>query len=457
MIEKVILQNLVFNEEYTRRVISHIDSKYFVTNDLCIVFKLIELHFRRYGKLPTKESLLIDIDKVTTLKQQDYIGAVEAINSFEKKDENIDWLVTETERFVQEKALHNAALEAITIMDGKSDKPKTAIPTLFSEALSVSFDRHIGHDYIGDWEHRYDYYHTEKKRIPFDIEILNTITRGGLIPKTLNAVLAATGVGKSAFMCHCAAFNLASNYNTLYITLEMSEEEISARIDANLFNIAVDEVEMLPKDVFQKKVERIKQKTTGKLIVKEYPTTSAGASNFRHLLNELRIKQSFVPDIIYIDYLNICASSRLKMGAGVNSYSYVKAIAEELRGLAVEFNVPIFTATQTNREGYDTSDISITSTSDSMGGPMTLDLFFALASIEELAKLNQIYGKQLKNRYAGLWKHNKFLLGVDLAKMKFFDVEQESGDNVATQEDKPLFDDTKSGERIASEFFKDLR
>ncbi len=347
------------------------------------------------------------------------------IDNLQASDDSskLEWLIELTEKFCQEKALHNAILESIHILDEKSDKTKGAIPKILSDALSVSFDPNIGHDYIEDASKRFDFYHQVEKRIPFDLDFFNRITKGGLPTKTLNIALAGTGVGKSLFMCHVAAGALSQNYNVLYITLEMAEEKIAERIDANLLNVKLDDLANLPKDTYERKISRIKENIKGKLIIKEYPTASAGSIHFRTLLNELAIKKNFKPDIVFIDYLNICASARLKHGANVNSYSYIKAIAEELRGLAVEFKVPIVSATQTTRSGYTNTDPGLEDTSESFGLPATADFMFALITSEELEKLNHIMVKQLKNRYNDPTLNKRFVVGVDRSKMKLYDVE----------------------------------
>ena len=342
------------------------------------------------------------------------------------------WLIEHSEKFCQDQALFIAISKSIKLINGdeKVDISKGSIPELLSDALSVSFDTNVGHDLVNDWEKRYDLYHTKENKVPFNLEYFNKITKGGLSNKTLNICLAGTGVGKSMFMCHCAAGNLMDGLNVLYITLEMAEERIAERIDANLLNVAIDELSVLPKDVYEKKIARIKEKTVGRLIIKEYPTASAGSSNFRYLLNELKIKKNFKPDIIYIDYLNICSSSRLKVGSNVNSYMYVKAIAEEIRGLAVEFDVPIVSATQTNRTGYTNSDVGLEDTSESFGLPATADFMFAIISNDQLAGLNQILVKQLKNRYSDPNNYKKFVVGVDRSKMKLYNVEQSAQQDI---------------------------
>ena len=381
-----------------------------------------------------------------SLNEQVFEGCVEYLSNLEKSDTDEEWLLDKTEEFCQEKAVYNAIMESIGIIDGRDkEKSKGAIPEILSKALSVSFDSSIGHDWIEDFQSRYEFYHKVEERIPFDLEYLNAITKGGLPSKTLTCILAGTGVGKSLAMCHFAANNLMDNKKVLYITMEMAEERISERIDANLLDCSLDDLKDLPFKLYEKKVERIRSKTEGKLIVKEYPTASAGAGHFRHLLNELRLKRNFVPDIIYIDYLNICASSRMKYGSNVNTYMMIKSIAEELRGLAVEKNVPIVTATQTTRGGYTNSDPGLEDTSESFGLPATTDLMFALVSSEELEALNQIMVKQLKNRFNDPTSNKRFVVGVDRGKMRLYDVEQSAQDELVN--DNPVMDNAVFGSR----------
>ena len=381
-----------------------------------------------------------------SLNEQVFEGCVEYLSNLEKGDTDEEWLLDKTEEFCQEKAVYNAIMESIGIIDGRDkEKTKGAIPEILSKALSVSFDSSIGHDWIEDFQARYEFYHKVEERIPFDLEYLNAITKGGLPSKTLTCILAGTGVGKSLAMCHFAANNLMDNKKVLYITMEMAEERISERIDANLLDCSLDDLKDLPFKLYEKKVERIRSKTEGKLIVKEYPTASAGAGHFRHLLNELRLKRNFVPDIIYIDYLNICASSRMKYGSNVNTYMMIKSIAEELRGLAVEKNVPIVTATQTTRGGYTNSDPGLEDTSESFGLPATTDLMFALVSSEELEALNQIMVKQLKNRFNDPTSNKRFVVGVDRGKMRLYDVEQSAQDELVN--DNPVMDNAVFGSR----------
>ena len=444
MIEKTILSHLIFNEPYSRKVLPFIKEEYFHNLSDKTVYNLIKDYVEKYNALPTKEVLYLELDNKDGISEGVFKDAKSIIDDMSKEDTKIEWLVDSTEKFCQDKAIYNAIMASIKILDDKKEtQGKGAIPNLLSEALGISFDVSIGHDYIENADERFEFYHEKKERIPFDLDYMNKITKGGLVKKSLNIALAGTGVGKSLFMCHCATNNLAQGKNVLYITMEMAEEKIAERIDANLLNVTVDELSILPKDVYDKKINRIKEKTTGKLIIKEYPTASAGSAHFRHLINELRIKRNFIPDIIYIDYLNICSSSRIRTGSNVNSYTYIKAIAEELRGLAVEFNVPIVSATQTTRSGYGNSDVELTDTSESFGLPATADFMFALISSEKLEELNQIMIKQLKNRYNDPTIHKKFVVGVDRAKMRLYDVEQSAQDDIA--DDSPVIPKNKFG------------
>lgn len=461
-IEKTILTNLIHNEEYCRKVLPFIRDEYFRDNTFKIAFKQIAKYIDTYNNLPSLESLKIDLSDRTDLNEQQYKETDELISNLVKSSEqtSIEWLIDQTEKFCQDQALFNAISESIKLIDGSNNGSisKGNIPQLLSDALSISFDSHVGHDLIEDWESRYTLYHTKENKIPFNLEYFNRITKGGLSSKTLNVCLAGTGVGKSLFMCHCAAGNLLEGRNVLYITLEMAEERIAERIDANLLNIPLDELELLPKDTYEKKINRIREKTVGKLIIKEYPTASAGSANFRYLLNELKVKRNFKPDIIYVDYLNICSSSRLKNGANVNSYMYVKAIAEELRGLAVEFNVPLMSATQTNRSGFSSSDVGLEDTSESFGLPATADFMFAIISNEQLASLNQMLVKQLKNRYSDPNLYRKFIIGVDRSRMKLYNVEASAQDDIIDDmmkkpnDDMPVFDKTKFNKSSFKDF-----
>lgn len=443
-IETTILNHLVFNEEYGRKVIPFLKDEYFSDHKDRLIFKLITEYVDKYNSFPSKEALVIDLTNKDGLNETSFKECKDIIEKLEAEDSKIDWLLDQTEKFCQDKAIYNAIMASIGILDDSSGKTsKGAIPQILSDALAVSFDTHIGHDFIEDADTRYEFYHTKETRVPFDLEYFNKITQGGLPKKTLNVALAGTGVGKSLFMCHCAAHNMLAGMNVLYITLEMAEERIAERIDANLLDVAVDDLKILPKDIYDKKIERIRGKTTGKLIVKEYPTACAGSANFRHLLNELKIKKNFVPEIIYIDYLNICMSSRIKHGANVNSYTLVKAIAEELRGLAVEFNVPIVTATQTTRAGYTSSDLGLEDTSESFGLPATADFMFGLQRSEGMDDLSQIVVKQLKNRYSDPGINRRFIIGVDRSKMRLYDVEQVAQKDLL---DGPVMDNTKFGQ-----------
>jgi len=453
-LEQKILKHLILDENYTRKVLPFIKGEYFSESSERLLFEQINTYVMKYNSMPTKDALVIEVDKKINLTEDQHKKTLSLIDQICEVGEISDtkWLVDATEGFCQEKAIYNGIMQSIQILDNKNDKQtldKGAIPSILSDALSVSFDHHVGHDFIDDAETRFDFYHRVEKRIPFDLDYLNRITKNGLPPKSLNIVLAGTGVGKSLFMCHCAAANLTIGKNVLYITLEMAEERIAERIDANLMNVEVDRLIGLPKDAYMKKVEKIREKTTGKLIIKEYPTASANVTHFKHLLNELKLKRQFIPDIIYIDYLNICSSARMKMGASVNSYTFIKAIAEELRGLAVEHNLPIVSATQTTRGGYGNTDVELTDTSESFGLPATADLMFALISTEELEELNQIMVKQLKNRYNDPTTNKRFVIGVDRAKMKLYDAEQSAQVDIldSNQDAGPVFDKSDFGRR----------
>jgi len=425
-IEQTILKNLLKNEEYARKILPFVKDEYFTVEEDRVLFHEIKDFIVKYNNIPTVDALLIEVDSIAHLKEDQVKQIVNTVKELHKDDidTNMDWLVDSTEKFCQEKAIYHAIMKSIDIMNNKdSTNTKGAIPQLLTDALGVSFDPNVGHDYHEQYEDRYDYYHRVLEKIPFDLDFFNKITKNGLPKKTLNIALAGTGVGKSLFMCHVAASCLSMGKSVLYITLELAEEEVAKRIDANLMNITFDDLMNLPKEMYQKKAENIKNKTTGKLIVKEYPTAGAGSIHFKALLNELNLKKSFRPDIIFIDYLNICMSSRIKPGASVNSYTYVKAIAEELRGLAVEYDVPVVSATQTTRSGFVSSDIGLEDTSESFGLPATADFMFALISTEELQELGQLMVKQLKNRYNDPTVNKRFVVGIDRAKMKLYDVE----------------------------------
>ena len=430
-IEKVILRNLVYSEEYLRKVIPFIEPDYFNDKNERVVFEHITKYVAEYNSLITKEVLLIEIEDRRDITQEEVKNINGTINELEDIECDLEWLSDTTEKWCRDRAIYLALMESIKIADGQDDKQnRDAIPTILSDALSVSFNRNVGHDYLEDYEERYELYTRKESRIQFDLEYFNKITKGGIPNKTLNIALAGTGVGKSLFMCHHASSVLLEGKNVLYITLEMAEEKIAERIDANLLNVNIQEITDLPKPIFESKVTNLAKKTQGSLIIKEYPTASAHSGHFKALLNELALKKSFKPDIIFIDYLNICASSRYKAGSNVNSYSYIKAIAEELRGLAVEANVPIFSATQTTRSGFASSDVDLTDTSESFGLPATADLMFALISTEELEGLGQIMVKQLKNRYNDPTYNRRFVIGVDRAKMRLYDCEQAAQDDL---------------------------
>ena len=447
MIEYQILQAMVNDEDYTRQVSPFLKSEYFTQPDQKLIYKLISEYFEKYNALPSSEALHIEINSVGGFDENTVKSAVDIVSSFEGKGAD-EWLVDQTEAFCQDKAIYNAIMSGIDIIE-KDPDGKGQLPGLLQEALQVSFDNSVGHDFIEDADKRYDFYHQAEVRVPWDIELLNKITKGGIPNKTLNIIMAGTGVGKSLFMCHMSAANVLEGKNVLYITMEMAEERIAERIDANLLDVSMEELNIIPKTGYEKKMTRLKERCTGKLVVKEYPTASANANHFRHLLQELRIKKNFKPDVIYIDYLNICASFRIRGGVNAGSYTIVKAIAEELRGLAVEFNVPIISATQTNRTGFSSSDIGLEDTSESFGLPATADFMLAISQTEELEQLNQYMVKQLKNRYADPSFHRRFVVGVDKSKMRLFDVEQ------AAQ--KELVDDTPLFDRNSPSTAKDLK
>jgi len=424
-IEKVILQNLANDDVFMRKVVPFLKRDYFIENTEKIVYEKIKSFIDEYNVIPTKDALIIAAQNDKTLNEDQYKEVVELIHELEPTDHNKDWLYKETEKFCKDKAIYNAILQSISIIDGR-DKARSedGIPQLLQDALGVCFDNNVGHDYIESADKRYEFYHRVESRIPFDLDYFNKITNGGMPNKTLNVCLAGTGVGKSLFMCHVAASVLAQGKNVLYITLEMAEERIAERIDANLMNITMDQLKDLPKSIFDNRIEKIRAKTEGNLIIKEYPTTGAHTGHFKALLNELQLKRQFKPDIIIIDYLNICASSRFKGGSNINSYTLIKSIAEELRGMAVEENVPILSATQTTRGGYGNTDVELTDTSESFGLPATVDFMFALISTEDMEKMNQLMVKQLKNRYNDPTINKRFVIGIDRAKMKLYDLEQ---------------------------------
>jgi len=429
-VETLILKNLLLTEEYPRKVLPFIKQEYFEDRTDQIIFDLTSKYFVKYSAVPTVEALTIEVGKLSTLSDDQFKQIHQTLESFDKEVTELDWLVDTTEKWCQDRAIYLALMESIKIADGSDQKKDAgAIPSILSDALAVSFDNHIGHDYIDDYEERYESYHRVETKVPFDLDFFNKITKGGLPNKTLNIALAGTGVGKSLFMCHVASSVLLQGRNVLYITMEMAEEKIAERIDANLLNVDIQTLAQLPKVMFENKITALSKKTQGKLIVKEYPTASAHAGHFRALLNDLALKKAFRPEVIFIDYLNICTSQRFR-NASVNSYTMVKSIAEELRGLAVEFNVPLVSATQTTRSGYGSSDVDLTDTSESFGLPATADLMFALISTEELEEQNQIMVKQLKNRYYDPTLNKRFVVGIDRAKMRLYNVEQEAQNNI---------------------------
>lgn len=456
-LENLIFSNLISNEDYTRKTLPYIKAEYFNDINDKVLFTVIEKFVDKFNELPTKEVLKVELSNVKGLNEDQFKETYELVESLQTDNiRSEEWMLTETEKFCQDKAIYNAIMTSIRIMDKKEkDLDKGSIPELLTQALGVSFDNSIGVEFLQDIEDRYKYYHTKQQKIPFALTFFNKITKGGFGRKTINIFLAGTGVGKSLTMCSMAADNLMMGQNVLYITMEMAEFEIARRIDANLLDVTIQELDDMFKDAYVSKMERLKGKTKGKLIIKEYPTSSAGSGNFRHLFNELRLKKNFAPDIVYIDYLNICASSRIKNGSNVNSYSYIKAIVEELRGLAVEFNVALVTATQTTRGGYGDSDVDITDVSESFGVAHTADFMCALITSEELEGLGQLLVKQLKNRYNDLNYLRRFVLGVERAKMKLFDLEESAQTDI--QDDKPVFDKTPSGDKFDKEKFKGFR
>lgn len=450
-LEQVVIRNILNDETYMRKVIPFIKKEYF-EGVYKLIFSEITKFVGKYNKIPSLSTLQVEIENSDRFNANNYGEAMELLPSvFHKVEENEQWLYDTTEKWCQDRALHNAIMQSITIIDGKHpDLSKNALPDILQKALSISFDTNVGHDYLENVDERFDFYHRQEERIPFDLDYFNRITKGGLPNKTLNIALAGTGVGKSLFMCHCAANVLSQGRNVLYITMEMAEERIAERIDANLFNLPIDQIGNLSKNMFQDRVKTISEKTNGKLIIKEYPTGAAHSNHFRALFEELKLKKKFVPEIVFIDYLNICASSRMKgMGGSINSYTYVKAIAEELRGLAVEFDVPIVSATQTTRSGFSNSDPGLEDTSESFGLPATADLMFALVSNEELEKSGQIMVKQLKNRYNDPAMFKRFVIGIDKSRMVLYDVDESQQNlSVEPEDDIPLFDKTPSGEKL---------
>ena len=452
-IENTIIKNLIQNETYTRKVIPFIKSEYFTESSEKLIFEEISNYFDKYTKSPTVEALLINLDNVTSKGDAIVKSSKQLVENIKTDDTPLDWLIDETEKWCKDRAIYIAVMDSIEVLDEKSKRSTGEIPDLLKDALSVSFDTHIGHDQLEDADERFEFYNTEEEKMPFDLEYFNKITKGGLPNKTLNICLAGTGVGKSLFMCHMASNCLLMGKNVLYITMEMSEERIAERIDSNTMNVPMKELPDVSKKEYDKKIQRIKNKTKGKLIVKEYPTAAAHVGHFRHLLQELNIKKDFRPDIIFIDYLNICASHRIRPGSGANSYTLVKSIAEELRGLAVEYDVPMVSATQTTRSGYGSTDIGLEDTSESFGLPATADLMFALITSDELEDLDQLVVKQLKNRYNDPTIFKRFVIGVDRSRMKLYDVEQEAQeeliDSIDVDDDTPVFD--------RSEKFRDFK
>ena len=459
-IEKTILSNLIHNEEYCRKVAPFLKTEYFTDRKEAVIASELIKFFTDYNKPASAEILAIEVGNRTDLNDKEMPEFEVYINDLTSKETNVDWLLGETEKFCKDKAVYNSVLRAIKIIDGQ-DKvhTKDAIPSLLSEALGVSFDNHVGHDYIQDYDERYDFYHRVEEKIPFDLDMFNKITKGGLSKKTLNVVLAGTGVGKSLFMCHVAAASLMQGKNVLYITMEMAEERIAERIDANLMNIGMDELKIIDRELYSSRFSKVSKKTQGQLIIKEYPTAGAHAGHFKSLLEELKQKKKFSPDLVIIDYLNICSSSRMKQGANVNSYTYIKSIAEELRGLAVEYAVPILSATQTTRSGFSNTDVELTDTSESFGLPATVDFMFALISSEELEGLNQLLVKQLKNRYGDPAYYKKFVIGVDRSKMKLYNLESAAQENISEsgQDDGPVFDKSDFGKRLKTEEFEGFK
>jgi len=458
-LEQTILRNLLTNDDFTRKVAAFLQPDYF-EGVYKALFKEFTKYIAKYNKLPTKEAFKIEIDEGDRLTDEQYRHAMEIFpNIFTFEKEDLKWLLDRTEKWCQDRAVFNAVMESIQIIDGKHDAlSKNAIPDVLSKALSVSFDTNIGHDYLENVDERFDFYHLDEEKMPFDLDYFNRITKGGLPNKTLNIALAGTGVGKSLFMCHMGAAALTEGKNVLYITMEMSEERIAERIDANLLNVPIDQLEHMSKDMFTDRVGKLASKTNGKLIIKEYPTGAAHANHFRALLNELKLKKNFIPDVIFVDYLNICSSSRMKgMGGAINSYSYIKSIAEELRGLAVEFDVPLVSATQTTRSGYNNDDVGLEDTSESFGLPATADFMFALVSNDELKANGQILVKQLKNRYNDPGMNQRFVVGVDRSKMRLYDVDQNDSPLNKEEDNGPAFDNSKSGGRLAAEKFSNFK
>jgi len=444
-IERTALKNLIHNEEYCRKVLPFIKEEYFTDRLEKLLFTEIYNFVNKYNNLPTKESLSIEINTNKTINEDEYTKITDILSTLNPEPINLDWLVETTEKFCKDRAIHNAILGGIQILDGKDNRHTPEyLPELLSDALSVSFDQKVGHDYLLESKERFDFYRKKEERLELDLDFFNKITRGGIPSKTLNICLAGTGVGKTMFMTHLASSILLQGKNVLYITLEMAEERIAERIDANLLNVGMSDLEELPYTMYETKINKLQSKTTGQIIIKEYPTASAHTGHFKNLISELALKKSFKPDIVFVDYLNICSSARFKAGANVNSYTYIKSIAEELRGLAVEHDIPIFSATQTTRGGYVSSDVGLEDTSESFGLPATADFMFALISSEELEEKNQIMVKQLKNRYNDPTVNRKFIIGVDRSKMRLYDVEQTAQEDLVESGQKdPISTDNK--------------
>ena len=461
-IEQKILANMIHNEEYARRVAPFMHASYFQERLEKVVVEEISSFFFKYNKLPTQDIIKIELGNRKDITDKELEETRRIVDTLKQDRSDMDWLIANSEKFCKDRAVYNAILSSIKIIDGKDQKHnQESIPKILQDALAVSFDQHVGHDYIANADQRFDFYHRVEEKLPFDLEMMNKITAGGLSKKTLNVVLAGTGAGKSLFMCHVAASTLMQSKNVLYITMEMAEERIAERIDANLMNLSMDELKVIDRTAFDTRVSRIQGKTQGKLIIKEYPTAAAHSGHFRALLEELKTKREFVPDLLIVDYLNICASARLKMGATVNSYTYIKSIAEELRGLAGEYNLPLLTATQTTRSGYDNSDVGLTDTSESFGLPATADIMIALIRSEELDELNQVMIKQLKNRYADPSNFKRFVVGIDRSKMKLYDLEDSAqkglADSGQDQDDGPAFDKGSFGKRTRNSNFNDFQ
>jgi archaellum biogenesis ATPase FlaH len=459
MLEKEILSNLVFNEAYARKVLPFLKPEYFHDYRDRWAYLAIHGYIEKYNVVPDLTALEIDINGRSDIKEKECRDTIDYIKTFSPDHQrNADWLTDKTEEFCQDKAIYNGIMASIEILqDKKGKKPRSLIPSILTDALAVSFDTNIGHDFLEDFEKRFEFYHKIEARTPFDLEMLNKITKNGLPGKTLNVILGGVGFGKTMFLCHFAANYLVQGKNVLYITLEMAEERIAERIDANLLDIELDMLTEIPKSVYDRKIAKVREKTVGKLIIKEFPTAGAHVGHFRHLLHELKIKKNFIPDVIMIDYLNICASSRVKMSGNINTYVYVKFIAEEIRGLAVETKATIWSATQVNREGFDSSDPGMTNTSESFGLPATVDFMGVIVETDDLNKLGQIMFKQLKNRFGDIRKNTRFVLGVDRNKQRLFDVEQRAQTNISAEPDTPVFDHGATATRFNKDLFKGFR